>query len=254
MRRLRLQLALFVLLALAAAVLGARVARRLEAGGGLRLELARARPTALSAHTLARFGALQERVIATYYVSPPAKMPAEMRRMELEVTDLLAALHARFPARFDYQVVDPEQDLAGFSARQRVSPFQVKSVTRDAWDERTVWSTLVLSAGARPEARLPGLKPEHLPYLQDLLTAWLDQLSAPRGLPSISTSGVSLLSVVAEALHYSHLHGVVHRDIKPANILIDTENRPYLADFGIDGAALREQLRFYGEAFDVEDF
>ncbi|RLS34681.1 MAG: serine/threonine protein kinase [Planctomycetota bacterium] len=42
-----------------------------------------------------------------------------------------------------------------------------------------------------------------------------------------------LLSVVAEALHYSHLHGVVHRDIKPANILIDTENRPYLADFGI---------------------
>lgn len=52
------------------------------------------------------------------------------------------------------------------------------------------------------------------------------------------TAVAELLSVVAEALHYSHLHGVVHRDIKPANILIDTENRPYLADFGI---ALKEE-------------
>ncbi|MSR62451.1 MAG: hypothetical protein EXS08_08400 [Planctomycetes bacterium] len=199
MGRLRLQLALFLALALAAAVLGTRVARRLEAGGGLRVELARVRPTALSEHTLARFGALQERVIATYYVSPPAKMPAEMRRMELEVTDLLAALHARFPERFDYQVVDPEQDLAGFSARQRVSPFQVRSVTRDAWDERTVWSTLVLSAGARPEARLAGLKPEHLPYLQDLLTAWLDQLSAPRA-PRIALAAPAGFEELAEAL------------------------------------------------------
>jgi len=197
--RARLERTLFVLLALAAAVLGVRVARKLEAGGGLRVELARARPTALSAHTLARFGALAERVIATYYVSPPDRMPAEMRRMELEVTDLLAALHARFPARFDYQVVDPEQDLAGFSARQRVSPFQVRSVTRDAWDERTVWSTLVLSAGARPEARLAGLKPEHLPYLQDLLAAWLDQLAAPRT-PRLALAAPAGFDELADAL------------------------------------------------------
>ena len=55
----------------------------------------------------------------------------------------------------------------------------------------------------------------------------------------LSFSAVAeLMSVVAEALHYSHLNGVVHRDIKPANILIDTENRPYLADFGI---ALKEE-------------
>lgn len=55
----------------------------------------------------------------------------------------------------------------------------------------------------------------------------------------LSFSAVAeLISVVAEALHYSHRQGVVHRDIKPANILIDLDNRPFLADFGI---ALKEE-------------
>ena len=31
---------------------------------------------------------------------------------------------------------------------------------------------------------------------------------------------------------------MVHRDVKPANILIDTEGRPYIADFGL---ALRDE-------------
>ena len=44
---------------------------------------------------------------------------------------------------------------------------------------------------------------------------------------------VELVTIVAEALHYAHCHGVVHRDIKPANIRIATDGRPYLLDFGI---------------------
>ena len=44
---------------------------------------------------------------------------------------------------------------------------------------------------------------------------------------------LSLIEQVAEGLESAHKKGVVHRDIKPANILLDSENRPRIVDFGI---------------------
>ncbi|WP_372365528.1 protein kinase [Candidatus Uabimicrobium sp. HlEnr_7] len=44
---------------------------------------------------------------------------------------------------------------------------------------------------------------------------------------------IKILLKVSHALHYAHEQGIVHRDIKPANILLDKNNEPYLADFGL---------------------
>ena len=49
---------------------------------------------------------------------------------------------------------------------------------------------------------------------------------------------VALVARMAEALQYAHERGLVHRDVKPGNILIDTNNKPFLVDFGL---ALKEE-------------
>lgn len=44
---------------------------------------------------------------------------------------------------------------------------------------------------------------------------------------------LSLIIMVARALHYAHQRGVLHRDIKPANIMILKNRLPKITDFGI---------------------
>ena len=45
---------------------------------------------------------------------------------------------------------------------------------------------------------------------------------------------VSIMVQLLDALHYAHEHGVWHRDIEPANIIIMSDGKLKIADFGID--------------------
>jgi tRNA A-37 threonylcarbamoyl transferase component Bud32 len=61
---------------------------------------------------------------------------------------------------------------------------------------------------------------------------------------------LAIVPQICEALQYAHGKGVVHRDIKPENILLDSEGRVKVADFGIArlaGAAPEPNLTAAGE-------
>lgn len=52
---------------------------------------------------------------------------------------------------------------------------------------------------------------------------------------------------VADALHYSHSQGVLHRDVKPSNLLVDTQGRVWVTDFGLAKALRSDDVTVTGE-------
>jgi 3-phosphoinositide dependent protein kinase-1 len=54
-----------------------------------------------------------------------------------------------------------------------------------------------------------------------------------------------LLAQVLLAIKHMHSHRVVHRDLKPANILLDSENRAHICDFG--------SCKIYAENEDMDE-
>ncbi len=44
---------------------------------------------------------------------------------------------------------------------------------------------------------------------------------------------VALVAAVADAVEYGHTEGIIHRDLKPGNILIGSDKRPRVTDFGL---------------------
>src|SRR5664279_1537664 len=66
------------------------------------------------------------------------------------------------------------------------------------------------------------------PTLKELLTAL-----AERGEKMPLHEALRITREAAGALAYAHSQKMIHRDVKPANLMLDSENRVILTDFGI---------------------
>jgi hypothetical protein len=189
---------LLALLALLAAIGAVRVARHASAA---RVELGRLKLAAVDAPTRAELAALADRVQVNYYVSRRDALPSHMRAMEQRVRDICEALRAAAPERFDFQIVDPSShpDFERFAAKRKASPVRVRSIERDNYSERTVWSTLTISYGAHAPAVINGLLPDHLPRLQARILAQIEELERPRR-PIAIIAGSASTSELAAAL------------------------------------------------------
>lgn len=68
-----------------------------------------------------------------------------------------------------------------------------------------------------------------MPYIQGATLGYVLKQTNPDNIGWL----LQAILQMASALDYAHQHGIIHRDVKPGNILVNSDGRALLTDFGI---------------------
>lgn len=86
-------------------------------------------------------------------------------------------------------------------------------------------------------------------FVMELLVGvTLQRILAERGTLNLGEA-LPILEPLADALDHAHSKGIVHRDVKPANVMILTDGRPKIMDFGVahfESSAVTAKGEFLG--------
>ena len=78
-----------------------------------------------------------------------------------------------------------------------------------------------------------GITPEGRPWTaMDYIDGEPLDIWCARHKPSLATR-LNIFARICDAVAHAHANLIIHRDIKPSNVMIDTEGRPHLLDFGV---------------------
>ena len=153
-----------------------------------------------------------------------AEEPSFHERFEREARVLAKLQHPLIVGVYDFGEAIVAERTVGWDQRRFAAPAHHDDATRS-------------DGGPALELSLshPTTAPDTRSYFY-LMLEYVDGVNlreAMRAGRFTPDQALAIVPQVCEALQYAHSKGVLHRDIKPENILLDTDGRVKIADFGI---------------------
>ena len=179
----------------------------------------------------------------------------EQRSVEMPSTGELRIPRLELPCAFAGYMLEAEIGRGGMGIVYRATrssdgePVAIKMILKG--DFATDAERLRFDAEAEAAARLdhPNIVPiyevgEHEGrafFCMKLISGLSLAERLVRG-PMANEKAASVMNDICSAIEYAHREGVLHRDLKPSNIMLDDDNRAYVADFGLAKTSTGNQV------------